>query len=91
MFAATAPHSLPARPPVQSALVPWQLPRLADPLVADVAGAVDRIGDALRVGGAAAAGVGLEMPQSWPVGQSAHEPWQSPGMQPPQRQTVEAP
>jgi hypothetical protein len=31
------------------------------------------------------------IPHSWPVGQSALEPWQSPGTQPPPTQTVDEP
>ena len=35
--------------------------------------------------------LGAEMPHSWPVGQSALVPWQSPGTQPPAMHTVDEP
>ncbi len=54
-----APHSLPGLGAGAIGAGAVAVAGLADPLVADVAGAVDRIGGALGVGGAAAAVVGL--------------------------------
>src|SRR5688500_2826266 len=35
--------------------------------------------------------LGNEIPHSWPVGQSADEPWQSPATQPPPKHAVDPP
>ena len=91
VFALWAPHTRPERAPVQSPLVPWQLPGWQMPW--------KQMWPVPYCGSAAhSASVeqppqvfGAEIPHSWPVGQSLLEPWQSPEMQPPERHTVDAP
>src|SRR6185436_11496600 len=76
---------------MQSLLMPWQLPGWQIPwkqmLPAPYCGSFTHCVSVVHPPQV----LGVAMAHSCPVGQSALEPWQSPGMQPPATQTVDAP
>jgi hypothetical protein len=86
-----APQISPALAPAHSALVPWQSPRWQMPwkqmLPAPYCASAVHWASVLQPPQV----FGWVTPQSWPPGQSADEPWQSPVTQPPEMHTVEPP
>ena len=76
---------------MQSLLTPWQLPGWQIPwkqmLPVPYTGSLTHCRSLVHPPHV----LGVAMAHSCPVGQSALEPWQSPGMQPPLIQTVDAP